>query len=68
MFQCLVIEDSPNGVNGAIAAGMQCLQIQARSMGKGLNQRATLILDTAESFKPELFSLPSYCHGRCGKD
>lgn len=59
-FQCLVIEDAPNGVISGRAAGMQVLMTPDPSLERSLTSKATLVVDSLLDFRPELFGLPPF--------
>lgn len=58
--QCLVFEDAPNGVTGAVAAGMQAVMVPDTILPSEKTRHATLVIKSLLNFKPEEFGLPPY--------
>lgn len=58
--QCLVFEDAPNGVTAGVSAGMQVVMVPDPHISDEQRKHATVVLDSLEEFKPELFGLPAF--------
>ncbi|XP_054930967.1 uncharacterized protein [Dermacentor andersoni] len=56
----LVFENSPMGVEAALAAGMQVVMVSAPRVDEENPRQATVHLTSLLEFKPELFGLPSF--------
>ncbi|KAI4469860.1 2-deoxyglucose-6-phosphate phosphatase 2 [Holotrichia oblita] len=57
---CLIFEDTLEGLSAAIDAGSQCVVIPPKGVYRQDFRLATLILNSLEEFQPELFGLPKY--------
>lgn len=55
-----MFEDAPNGVQAAVAAGMQVVMVPDPRMSQELRKNAIQVLASLEDFHPELFGLPPF--------
>lgn len=59
--RCLVFEDAPNGVRAAmLAGGMQTVMVPEKYVPEDLRQEATVVLNSLEDFRPEIFGMPPF--------
>lgn len=58
--ECLVFEDAPNGVTAAVSAGMQSVMVPDKIVQPEQCKKATIVLQSLEQFKPEIFGLPPF--------
>ncbi|XP_017024578.1 probable pseudouridine-5'-phosphatase isoform X1 [Drosophila kikkawai] len=57
---CLVFEDSPNGVTAANSAGMQVVMVPDPRLSEERCSHATQVLRSLADFKPEQYGLPPF--------
>ncbi|KAK7586194.1 hypothetical protein V9T40_004070 [Parthenolecanium corni] len=58
--KCLVFEDAPTGVQGAVAAGMQVVMVPEPIIPEEKRKLATKVIPSLLDFKPEEFGLPKF--------
>nr|CAH7731741.1 unnamed protein product [Callosobruchus chinensis] len=56
---CLVFEDAPNGIDSALAAGMQTIMVPSVEMPKEIKEKAHVVIESLEEAPLELFGLPA---------
>nr|CAI5839257.1 unnamed protein product [Callosobruchus analis] len=56
---CLVFEDAPNGIQSALAAGMQTIMVPSVEMPKEIREKAHIVIESLEQAPLELFGLPA---------
>jgi len=56
----LVFEDAPNGVTGAVDAGMQVVMVPDKIIPIEKTSHATQVISSLLDFKPEDFGLPPF--------
>lgn len=56
----LVLEDSSNGIKGAVAAGMQTVIVPDKLLDPSKYTEAMFVIHSLEDFRPELFGLPPF--------
>ena len=57
---CLVFEDAPSGVEGAIAAGMSVVAVPDPNLDHHYYKNASQIITSLNEFKPEYWGLPKF--------
>ena len=57
---CLVFEDAPSGVEGAIAAGMSVVAVPDPNLDHNYYKNASQIITSLNEFKPEYWGLPKF--------
>ncbi|CAH1977638.1 unnamed protein product [Acanthoscelides obtectus] len=62
---CLVLEDAPNGVEAALAAGMQTIMVPSVEVPKDIKDKAHVVVASLEQAPLELFGLPAIEKCRC---
>ncbi|VEN49380.1 unnamed protein product [Callosobruchus maculatus] len=56
---CLVFEDAPNGIESALAAGMQTIMVPSVETPKEIREKAHVVIDSLDQAPLELFGLPA---------
>lgn len=59
-WECVVFEDAPAGVRGALAAGMRCVAVANEHTPRGAYDGADLVLDSLEQLRPERVGFAPY--------
>ena len=57
---CLVFEDAPSGVEGALAAGMNVVAVPDNHLDKNYYKNASQIITSLSEFNPVYWGLPKY--------